>query len=1044
MIPVFACVLALLAPQEAEKAIRESVQGFFAAAKKGDAEAASKFWSEDSPEYRPFGEKAATAFLTPPEEHPSSVDVARVVVEGDFATVWIRFNGRWGNHPQYPDEKVNTWHVVFRRIAGTWKWWAQEPAALDLARALAAEPKDGLGKLLDHNKDLVGIRLFRTLVDVASDLGLAGRGDEGLKWVDVADEVAQRLGVEDFKTESLMTRGQVLLSGQRSREAAVPLREARDRSEKSTNVALQADTRMFLGISIVDWGNPADAIKELARSIELAGPINDVATLAMSECFTGTAHRKLGQYPEAYRWFEKSLARSRGVAGGSLEILALAEIGQARLEQGDYGAGFAPLVRALELSKSLQYPQFQGRVLYALGLLHGATGDLDKALEYLMDGLKIWHALGSDRMRGRFLTALGSVRTLGVDYAGAAVELDAALQCLQKAGDLAACAEVACSRGLLLILQGEYDAAQKQLQQGLKFCPENESPLLRLTLESCMGVALLGKRDWPASLELFKAALQPSRMDKSGLRLLCHAGIGRALLGRGGPGDLDAAVESYRKGVAAIEETRGELLEQSIQQTFFSQFAPVAFLLSEALLRQKKPTESFEAAEQAKARTLVEALVRPGAKLGKGMTAEERREEEAYEGRVGALMRRLDAAHGTDEREDLEAQLRQARSDAEEFRRRIFLARPDLKFNRGRFEPVTLAELQRSLFNASPGLGIVSYFVGPEEVLLFVLTKGTDAATLNVHRIPYVFATLQAAVVDFWGQCSSATGDPSKGARALYDALLKPAEADLAGVTHLVVVPDRMLHFLPFQALRDEKGRHLIEKWSVSFAPSVTALAKLKELSDRRKAETGSVPLLAVGAPVMPPGYSDLPHSKAEVEALAALFEVKPLTGAEAKESTVKEKLASARRIHIATHGKVNESTPMESFIVLGRDEREDGADGLLSARELADLNLHAELMVLSACETGLGQWRGGEGVIGLAWSIASAGIPTSLLSQWRVEDESTKNLMTAFYQGLSRPGTAGRSKAEALRAAQLKLLKDERWAHPYFWSPFVLMGDWR
>lgn len=1024
-----------------EKAVRDAIAGFFAALRNKDVKGAADFWSSESPEYDSFGAAVAGIIRGQTKDLPSAVEVPRcVILEGETAVTWVRFKGKWGDEKRNSDEKVTTWHVVLRRFNGKWKWWSQEYAVADLARALVdADDAPARAALFEHNKEVLNLRLVRTLCETAEELSLSGKTDAGLHWMDVADEAVDRLKNPSLKIEALLARGQVLLTGQRSREALAPLRDAKERADKTDETDRQAEARMFLGMALVDTGRPEDGIAELIRSNQLAREINHLGTLTMSEAFLGSAYRRTGRFAEAQQWLDKGRARARGLAGGSLETLILSEIGQLRMDQGDFGGSLQVLLEALELAKKFKYAQFQGRVLMTLGLLHAFGGEMDKSLEYLSASLEIWDALDSDRMRAKILGSMSGVRTLAGDYAGAAEEMELALEYLQKSGDRVAATEAAANHGILLLLQGDADGALRRMREGLENAPKDAEPMLRLPLLLGLGAAYLEQREWDRALEQFDAAAAGADKLGTGLRMWADSGRGRALAGRAGPGDLEGAVRAFRQGLARVEEARQDLGEQTIQQSFLSQNVLVQFFLAETLLRLNRPEESFAASEQAKARTLIDLLDRPGSRLAKGMTEEERREETALQARSSQIFKLLETARGTDEQDQLRERLHQARREVEEYQRKVYLRHPELKIRRGRFEPASLDEIQRALFARNPGLGIVTYLVGTDGVILFVLRGGKESASLTTHRLPLKFADLQNAVVDFWGQCSAANGAYQKGSRELYDALIRPAEADLDGVTHLLIVPDRMLHFLPFQALCDAQGRHLIERWSTSFAPSVTALIRLAEIADRRKADAGEdlTPLLAVGAPVMPENLGDLEHAGPEVEKLAALFKVKAVTGAAATETRVKELLPKARRIHIATHGKVNSQMPMHSYVVLGRDDRNDGQ---LFAKELADLDLRAEMIVLSACETGLGQWKGGEGVIGLTWAAASAGVPTGLLSQWQVDDRSTSELMAAFYEGLD----SKRSKAEALRAAQLQLMKDKARAHPFFWSPFVLMGDWR
>jgi CHAT domain-containing protein len=241
--------------------------------------------------------------------------------------------------------------------------------------------------------------------------------------------------------------------------------------------------------------------------------------------------------------------------------------------------------------------------------------------------------------------------------------------------------------------------------------------------------------------------------------------------------------------------------------------------------------------------------------------------------------------------------------------------------------------------------------------------------------------------------------------------------------------------------LIDSRDRHWIERQALSYAPSVTALGKMMEraASGALPASAGkdSTPLLAVGRPDFGGQLDDLPATEVEVKAIAAMFHVEPLLGKRATKARARAQMLGVRYLHFATHGLINEASPMYSAIALTREPNDDG---LLTARELMDASLTSELVVLSACETALGKQTHGEGVLGLTWALFVAGARSSVVTQWSVEDESTSELMTGFYGRLGAPSTG---KAEALRQAQLKVMKDGKHAHPYFWAPFILDGSW-
>jgi len=188
-----------------------------------------------------------------------------------------------------------------------------------------------------------------------------------------------------------------------------------------------------------------------------------------------------------------------------------------------------------------------------------------------------------------------------------------------------------------------------------------------------------------------------------------------------------------------------------------------------------------------------------------------------------------------------------------------------------------------------------------------------------------------------------------------------------------------------------------------------------------------------------------LPEAGEEVKALARLYGAarsKVYVGAEAREDRVMSEAGRASILHFTTHGTLNNASPMYSYLTLAEGGPND--DGLLEAWELMQLDLKAELAVLSACETARGRIGAGEGVIGFSWAMFIAGVPSTVVSQWKVESASTRDLMVNFHRSLISPGSkqTRRAKTDALRHAALKLMRNPETSHPFYWAGFVLVGD--
>jgi CHAT domain-containing protein len=281
-------------------------------------------------------------------------------------------------------------------------------------------------------------------------------------------------------------------------------------------------------------------------------------------------------------------------------------------------------------------------------------------------------------------------------------------------------------------------------------------------------------------------------------------------------------------------------------------------------------------------------------------------------------------------------------------------------------------------------------------------------------------------------------------ARNVYQLVCNKLEPLLASrrFERLVVAGEGPLLEVPFAALSDSRGRRLLERYKISNTVSFTYLL---HAPIRKEASEG---MLAIGDPLAsneervlaPSGYRYEPLTFAadEAKTVSAMYRNSMmLAGASAREADVKRLLPQFQYLHFATHGILDPHDGLRSGLLLATEPRESSQDGILQAREIANMSLSAGLAVLSACETGRGNERLGDGVLGLAWAFQAAGVPRVVTSLWNVDDVATRDLMAAFYQKL-RTGSA---VDEALRSAALHLRNNPRYSSPYYWAPFEAIG---
>jgi CHAT domain-containing protein len=304
--------------------------------------------------------------------------------------------------------------------------------------------------------------------------------------------------------------------------------------------------------------------------------------------------------------------------------------------------------------------------------------------------------------------------------------------------------------------------------------------------------------------------------------------------------------------------------------------------------------------------------------------------------------------------------------------------------------------------------------------------------------------------------------------------LLGPVADQIKEYPRIVVSVEGDLHLIPFGALPDpgSDGALLLTRHEIAYAPSASVLVWLGERQDRAGSQASGRTLAVVADPVFGPDddrlrrtrgadlatgagrtppvlagpdLRRLPYSEREADAVLALVPAKDRSSARSfaarKELLTEGGLSDYRILHFATHGWFSPEHPELSALVLSRlDEAGRPRDGVVWAHEIAALDLRADLVVLSACETGLGAPIHGDGLVGLSDAFFRAGVPRVLVSLWRVDDQAAVELMTGFYQGFLHQGLTA---SEALGRAQLAVRADPRWQRPYFWAGFVLQGQW-
>jgi CHAT domain-containing protein/Tfp pilus assembly protein PilF len=803
----------------------------------------------------------------------------------------------------------------------------------------------------------------------------------------------------------------------------------------------------------------------------------------------GVAAQSRGDLTAADDFDRKALAIAAKLAPGSRdEGLALANLGVVTRDRGDLAGAEDYYRSALAIFEKVEPDSLLvALTLNNLGVVAMNRLDLDASESLHKRALAIREKVAPGSLAvAMSLNNLGTVAQTRGDLAAAR---DFFMRTLEIREKLATASSLTVARSLynlgdVALRRGDLAEAEDFFRRTLTI-REKEAPGSLEVAVTLGGLAHVSNRrgDLAAAKDLLTRSLAlqeklaPTSADTSGT--LHDLG---ALSWQSG--DAAAASQYLRRAIDTIESQLGQAgggdeARSGFAAHFLSHYRDYA----EVLIAQHQPAEAFHVLERSRARGLLSMLAERDLMFS-DVPAELERQRKLTDveyDRTQSRIAGLSSVKDTEEIERLLAHLQDIRDRQATIREQIRKASPRLAALQYP-EPLDLAGVQRTL---DPGTLMLSYLVTDQKTFLFVVdghgARHRDRSGVSVIELTISEAALREKIERFRNGIQSGARLQDAWvhqSQELYNLLIRPATRWLDTADRVVISPDGPLHVLPFAALVTDasaeagtktRPRYWIERQPVHVVVSGTLYAELRK---GRKSSTGTT-LVAFADPKTPSlsksqaetaanqelrlaargGYSfePLPGTRAEVQAIANVFskQATMYVGDRATEERVKAIGRDVRYIHFATHGFLNERMPLNSALVLTMPETPaDGQDnGLLQAWEILEqLRIDADLVVLSACETGLGKEIGGEGLVGLTRAFQYAGARSIVASLWSVADESTPELMKRFYRYL----TDGKSKDEALRAAQIDLIRSSSHtssldtSHPFHWAAFQLIGDWR
>ncbi len=491
--------------------------------------------------------------------------------------------------------------------------------------------------------------------------------------------------------------------------------------------------------------------------------------------------------------------------------------------------------------------------------------------------------------------------------------------------------------------------------------------------------------------------------------------------------DPDAAEKLLKKAVDIIEAMRAEIKIEQLKESFVDNKSSVYETLVSVLINKGKTIEAFEVAERSRARNFIDLLGNQQLSFGNAIDQKSYEKQKSLRRRMDETRMLLARSQDKAEQEIYKTNLKNLTNEYDDLMLDIQARNPELA-SMITVSPLNAEDLVDKLDN---NVALLAYYVLPKEILCWKIThkgSGGDAENITLYRTPLGRDSFGQAILDYRRMIQNL--EPLEiQSKELSTWLLSQVLPDLDGITKLGIIPHGPLHYLSFSTLFDGE-KYLIDDFSIFYLPS----ASVWDYTLSRRFKTKNVKVLAIGNPDLGDPLFNLPFAEHEVEAIKWNFpEITVLKGDKATEEWVDEHISEYGIIHMASHGEFDAVNPLFSAIKLSKD---DNQDGNLEAAEVFGLKINADMVVLSACQTGLGKITKGDDVIGLNRAFFYAGTHTIVSSLWRVSDVATAVLIKDFYRQY-----LAHNKADSLRNAMLHV--KSRYPHPGYWGAFTLVGDY-
>ncbi len=919
--------------------------------------------------------------------------------------------------------------------------------------------------------------MYREFQDTASWLEAGKEYASAMMWRSKngqALELYKELLSVDHPANDVYNQGDLYNSMGLASKRSGDLDQANRYYQKSLPLSKESGDSLLIGVVFSNIGgiqrakgNYSKAMERFKQSLPYLRGITQNSYFATSLGNIGNIYEELSLYDQALDYFNRALKIQTKINNVSDLSSTYSSLGSVQQSLGNYDQAMVSYNKALDFSRTAGTPSQTAQILNDIGLLYKRLGEYDKALDYYRQSLAISKEASGPESIATTTNNIGQLMWEIGKKEEAASYYREALDMRKKMGNPHEIYYSLNTMARMHLGNQQYDEAERYVNQIQAIGDSTDSYDMLKRASTYFGRIDNAKGNTTSALDHYRKAYAYSKYLSEREQLVPLSKLAQQY----DRANSDSAIVYGQKAIDIIEQQRSRASAVSdLKSSFFGQHTDFYTEVASWILTYSQDlSRAYKLVEQAKARSLSDELAAASQNIDQQLPEKVRVERREKRNRINQLYTQLENTSDKQQRSKIEDKIRSAELDYAAYENNLHNEYPELKSLESP-EPISL---QRAQTMADEQTAVLEYAVANDQLIIFLISQNTvRAEQFSLSGDVPLDEQLTDLVADFKGAIlSNAPRSQLRSQSAeLYNKLLAPFEKELSNFSNLIIVPDGALAYLPFEAL-SRGDQYLIEQFNIKYEPSLTSLDLLEDSESLDRQD-----LLAVAgsdfseqdlqqSTFRQGNLQSLPSTLMEVDSIATQFQQSSiLKEDEVSEERFKKMLQQNqyRYIHMATHGIIDENNPSRSGLALstkGEITASSREDGMLRSSEIFGLNINSDMVVLSACNTGLGKVVKGEGILGMQRSFFYAGASTVVVSLWNVYDRSTASFMNEFYKALinseSQEGWTDSmlrwvgwdesipfgQKATAMRQAKLQMIKHPLFNHPVYWAPFIVVG---